>query len=198
MRNLPMYNKLVQTEEELAAYNFIWKSVFKEKGFELEDYNGKNPIERYLILNNFNQFPEFIGTVEYVKYDPKQGTNVEDLFPFSSVPEVRMNLGNIAEIDKVAILKEHRGKGAFEKILYTNAQYAEKHGIKYFIALLEIMLYRSLGPMYHIPVKKVGEVILKDSYQVVPVLIDMEWILNNVETHYPWYIKMVANTLSHE
>lgn len=183
--------KQVETEWELAMFNRIWTTTWAEKGYELEFT--EEVIERFVAISPDGSC---IGTSEIKPY--KLGiSNIEAVAPFQSHPSIAQDPSRTAEIDKIAVLKNYRGKPLSD--LLSSAVYcAEKHRLHYFISLLEPVLFRALRISYHVPMEKVGEKTFYKGDYVIPVIFDMENIYTNKEKYdwlvYPEEYKLLSET----
>ncbi|MUT67269.1 hypothetical protein [Paenibacillus sp. NEAU-GSW1] len=170
--------KRVETKWELTMFNSIWTAVWKEKGYELEFSD--NALERYVAIS-----PEgkYIGTSEIKPYEPGVSL-IDNIAPFRQHPKVSADPAHVAEIDKIAVIKQYRGHPITD--LLSSAVYcAEKYQFRYFISLLEPVFYRALRITFHVPMEKIGEKTFYKGDYVIPVLFDMERMYRNKE-QYEW------------
>lgn len=177
-----MYQK-VDSLALLNSFNEIWMECWLEKGYVLENENG--PSDRYLITDAKDQK---IGTIEFKPYHLGIQNNINTIFPFHEIEDLAANPRLVIEIDKVAILKEFRGKN-LDRLLSVFVHYSEKHEISYCVVLLERMFYKALRNVYKIPLNAVGEKVYYKGDYVIPAIIypkeiyqnkkDYSWLLNS-------------------
>ncbi|REK74700.1 hypothetical protein [Paenibacillus paeoniae] len=172
--------KEVENELELAMFNGIWTTVWREKGYELEFAD--HVLDKYLILTTEGYGG---GTAEIKPYDIARSP-MNEIAPFHDHPKVQSAVGAVAEIDKIALLKMYRSKGTMLSDILSAAVYcAEKRGMKYFVSLLEPVFLRALRITFKVPLEKVGEKVFYKGDYVVPVLFHMEDIYRHKE-NYDW------------
>ncbi|RJX39482.1 hypothetical protein D3P09_08625 [Paenibacillus pinisoli] len=172
--------KEVENELELAMFNGIWTTVWREKGYELEFAD--HVLDRYLILTTEGYGG---GTAEIKPYDIALSP-INEVAPFRDHPKVQSAAGAVAEIDKIALLKMYRSTGTMlSDILSAAVHCAEKRGMTYFVSLLEPVFLRALRITFKVPLEKVGEKVFYKGDHVIPVLFHMEEIYRNKE-RYDW------------
>jgi GNAT superfamily N-acetyltransferase len=172
--------KLVDNAEEEQIFNEIWTEAWQEKGFELEFTS--QVLGRYLV---YNEGAKPIATVELKPYFPGE-SDLDKWVPFAQHPAIISAQGKIAEVDKVAIHKDHRGKN-LSRLLATLVLLAEQNGIQEYVALLEPVLFRILEVKYHVPLSRVGEKLFYKGDDVIPVIIHAEEFFNNKQ-QYDWFL----------
>ncbi|QAY68286.1 hypothetical protein [Paenibacillus protaetiae] len=161
----------VDNEIMQAEFDRIWTTVWTEKGYELE--YSQHALDRFVAVT-----PEgdIVGTSEIKPYHSTGSIN--EIAPFAVHPKVRSNPGKVAEFDKMAVLKEHRGKPLVD--LLSSAVYcAEQHGLRYYVSLLEPVLYRAFRISFHIPMEKIGEKTFYKGDYVIPTILDVEQVYRN-------------------
>lgn len=169
--------KLVENSVELALFNFIWMTAWREKGFQFEF--SEHYLERYLIITEGG---EYAGSVEIKPY-PGTG-ELDQVAPFHRHPLVEEDPSLVAEIDKVALLPEYRRRYTSE-LLSAGIYSAWKRGIHYMLALLEPVFHRALRITYHVPMESVGPKTFYKGGYVIPTLIKVRDIYTR-PTDYPW------------
>ncbi|GGG83713.1 hypothetical protein [Paenibacillus radicis (ex Gao et al. 2016)] len=170
--------KKVETEWELTMFNSIWTTVWKEKGYELE--YAEQALERYVAISPEGQY---VGTSEIKAYTP--GVSIIDsVAPFHNHPKIAADPAQVAEIDKIAVIKQYRGHPITD-LLSSAVFSAETHQFRYFISLLEPVFYRALRITFHVPMEKAGEKTFYKGDYVIPVIFDMERMYSNKE-QYEW------------
>ena len=160
--------KRVENHIELAMFNFIWMTAWKEKGFEFEF--SENVLDRYLVITDEG---EYAGSVEIKPFTGK-GT-LDSVAPFRQHPLVEADPTLVAEIDKVALLPEFRRKYT-SALLSAGIYCAWKEGLHYLLALLEPVFYRALRITFRVPMEKVGKKTFYKGGYVIPVLIKVKQI----------------------
>ncbi|RIX60487.1 hypothetical protein D3P08_02710 [Paenibacillus nanensis] len=171
--------KPVENELELAMFNGIWSTVWREKGYELEFED--RVLDRFIIMTEEGHG---VGTSEIKPYDGKSAIN--KVAPFHQHPKVVEAGGAVAEIDKIALLRSYRGKGSLLSSILSSAVYcAEKRTLRYFVSLLEPIFLRALKITFKVPLERVGEKVFYKGDDVVPVLFHMEEMYRNKQ-RYDW------------
>ncbi|WP_410772468.1 hypothetical protein [Fontibacillus sp. BL9] len=176
--------KLVETFEEEMIFNGIWTEAWLEQGFELEF--AEEVLGRCLVYNEENA-P--VATVEMKPYSPEMD-GLNRLAPFKEHPAILAHPESIAEVDKVALHKDHRGKN-LDRLLATIVLYAEENGIINYVTLLEPLLFRALKISFHVPMSRVGERIFYKGADVIPTIIHAAQFYENKE-NYEWFMKTVS------
>lgn len=164
--------KRVENELELAMFNGIWTTVWREKGFELE-FSDKS-LAKYIVVTDEGHC---VGTTEFKPYSIKD-SELNETAPFHEHPDVIAAADEIVEIDKMAILQTYRGR-YISDLLSACVYFAEGEKIKYFVSLLEPVFLRALKVSFRVPLKKLGDKIFYKGDYVNPVLIDVEQIYQN-------------------
>ncbi|AOZ92409.1 hypothetical protein [Paenibacillus crassostreae] len=172
--------KRVEDDRELARYHSIWTTVWLEKGFELEF--SEQVMERFVIVTNDD---EYVGTTEIKPYTINESM-INEVAPFSTHPKLVQAEGAVAEIDKMAVLKQYRGHYIAD-LLSAVVYFGEKKQLKYYVALLEPVFLRALRITFQVPYEKIGDKMFYKGDHIVPVIIDVEKVYNN-KKHYSWII----------
>ncbi|MGX9134224.1 hypothetical protein ACWV26_07570 [Rummeliibacillus sp. JY-2-4R] len=149
-------------------FNQIWVECWLEKGYGLE--YGHIPSDRYIITDSENHK---VGTIEFKQYTINPHNNINKVYPFQEIEIIQNDPGSVIEIDKVAILKQYRGKN-LEQLISLFIQYTEKHHIKYCVVLLERVFFKALKNVYKIPVEAVSEKKYYKGDYVIPSIIYAE------------------------
>lgn len=165
----------------LNKFNEIWMECWLEKGYGLENHNGSS--DRYLITGSKDQK---IGTIEFKPYTLNPNNNINTVYPFHLIESIINEPNSVIEIDKVAILKQFRGKN-LEKLIRLFVNYSEYHSIIYCVVLLERMFYKALKNVYKIPLEPVSEKIYYKGDYVIPSILYPKEIYQNKEK-YPWLL----------
>lgn len=169
----------VQNEVQLRRFRSIWQEVWNEKGFEVEDENEVK--DRILIVNETN-LP--VGTIEVKPYHICSEHPLNATSPFHLQEEIVQAPNRVAEIDKVAMLKEHRGPNLV-RLISTLVYYAAEHQIDYYVCLLEPVFLRALRISFRIPMRVIGEKFYYKGDYVVPTIIYCGYVRDNA-SNYPW------------
>lgn len=182
--------KPVENELELAMFNGIWSTVWRENGYELEFED--QVLDRFIIMTEEGNC---VGTSEIKPYD--RTSPINEVAPFHLHPKVIAAGGAIAEIDKIALLKSFRSKGALVSSILSSAVYcAEKRELRYFVSLLEPIFLRALKITFKVPLERVGEKVFYKGDDVIPVLFHMEEMYRN-KHRYDW-LRYPATILEEE
>lgn len=166
--------KRVENSIELTMFNFIWMTAWREKGFEFEF--SEDVIDRYLIIAEDGQYA---GSAEFKRYKPGV-SEIDHIAPFYLHPKVSEDYNQVAEVDKIALLPEFRGKYTSD-LLSSIVYFAYKNGIRYLITLLEPVFYRALKITFHIPMEKLGSKTFYKGDDVLPTIIDMSYLIRHRE-----------------
>ncbi|OUM96049.1 MAG: hypothetical protein A9Z00_06805 [Thermobacillus sp. ZCTH02-B1] len=167
--------KRVETEQDLAYYHFIWMTAWREKGYEFEF----SPVvlERWLVLTPEGQ-P--VGTAEYKPFLPGSSA-FETVADIGRMPELAEKRRLVAEIDKFALLPEHRGRHYVDDLAASVVLTARKHGIRWFVSLLEPKFCRAIRFLFHPPMTVLGPRTFYKGDDVIPVVIDVKDVLADPE-----------------
>lgn len=163
----------------LNDFNQIWMECWLEKGYGLENWDG--PTDRYLITDLHTQK---VGTIEFKPYNLDPANNINTVYPFHEIECIKNNENSVVEIDKVAILKQFRGKN-LDRLLSLFVYYSEKNRINYCLVLLERVFYKALKNVYKVPLDPVSERIYYKGDYVIPAIIYPKEIYQNKE-RYGW------------
>ena len=168
--------KRVTTEQDLAYYNFIWMTAWREKGYDFEF--SPAVLERWLVLTPDG---EPVGTAEFKPFLP--GVNAfETVADVGRMPELVQDRRQVAEIDKYAVLPEHRGKYV-DDLVAAAVLVAREHGIRYFVTLLEPMFCRAIRILYHFPMIELGPRTFYKGDDVIPIVFDARDVAANPEKY---------------
>ncbi|MBB6675367.1 hypothetical protein [Cohnella nanjingensis] len=170
--------KQIENDIEAALFNFIWMTAWREKGFEFEF--STDVLGRYVVITPQG---EYVGSAEFKPYTPTDSP-LEAIAPFGAHPSVAADPAKVAEIDKIALLKESRGAYTSE-LLSSAVHFAKENGYHYFVSLLEPVFYRALRITYRVPMEKAGPAKFYKGDQVIPVIFDMKRMYENPE-QYEW------------
>ncbi|MFC4776510.1 GNAT family N-acetyltransferase [Paenibacillus sp. GCM10023252] len=171
--------KRVENEWELSMFNTIWTTVWQEKGYELE--YADHALARFVVITTDGQY---VGTSEIKPYS--LCSTIHTAAPFHSHTRVAMDPERVAEIDKIALLPEHRGKH-ISTLLSSAVHVAEELGLTTFISLLEPVFYRALRITFHVPMERIGEKVFYKGDYVIPVLFHMDEMYHNKDK-YDWLV----------
>jgi hypothetical protein len=180
-----MYIK-VDSVALLNHFNQIWMECWLEKGYFLE--NGADQTERYIITDTKERK---VGTIEFKPYTLDTKNTINTVFPFHELESIIKKPDSVIEIDKVAILKEFRGKN-LDRLLSLFVHYTEERNINYCVVLLERVFYKALKNVYKIPLEAVGEKIYYKGDYVIPAIIYPKEIYQN-KIDYSWIVSFNQN-----
>lgn len=170
---------IVSNEAQLRKYRAIWQEVWLEKGFELEDET--DVLHRLLICNDASQ-P--VGTIEVKPYSISREHPLNEITPFHQQEEIMKHPHRVAEIDKVAMLKEHRGPNLV-RLISTLVHYSAEYRVDYYVCLLEPVFLRALRISFRIPMRAIGEKFYYKGDYVVPTIIYCGHVRDHA-SDYPW------------
>ncbi|SEC18128.1 hypothetical protein [Paenibacillus sp. GP183] len=179
--------RIVKSDEDMEIFNRIWMENWSNKGYDIEPYQGI--ATRFIILNDCN-LPA--ATIEIVHYNPekknfKKTSTIEDWFCFSENEIVKRNRNLCCEIDKVSISKEYNGQKILDRILNLLFHFAEKNNVKYYLALIESIFFRTLK-FYKVPIIKLGEAVTySNGSKFIPSMIDVEYGIEHKE-RFDWFM----------
>ncbi|RRJ63228.1 hypothetical protein EHV15_10080 [Paenibacillus oralis] len=173
--------KLVTTLQEEALYHAIWTKVWLEKGFELEF--ASEVLGRCLV---YDEHGVPVATAEIKPYDPAADQGLNRLVPFAQHPAIITEPEYTAEVDKVALLKEYRGKN-LNRLLSSIVLFARDHHIRHYVTLLDPILSRALKISFHVPMSKVGTSFFYKGANVIPAIIHVAEIYEN-KPRFDWYL----------
>lgn len=163
----------------LNSFNEIWMECWLEKGYVLENEHVSS--DRY-IITDLND--KHVGTIEFKSYNLDPQNNINTVFPFHEIEYIAENPSTVVEIDKVAILKQFRGRN-LDRLLSVFVQYAEEHNLDYCVVLLERVFYKALRNVYKIPLKAISDKIYYKGDYVIPTIIHPKEIYLNKQK-YSW------------
>jgi GNAT superfamily N-acetyltransferase len=176
---------VVQNHSQLLVFHHIWTEVWREKGFELE-YE-QEVLDRMIVSNEEGVS---VGTFEIKPYNAEESNPIHQIAPFHEQPELMEPTAYVAEVDKVALLKQHRGAN-ISRLLSAMVNYADKHHFNYYICLLEPVFARALRVSFHIPARQIAGRIAYKGDDVIPTIIhvgkiwgnksDFEWLLPDTQ-----------------
>jgi hypothetical protein len=173
----------VKSVSELEHFNHIWMEAWAEKGYDIDD---SQSLEQYLIKDDAGFF---VGTVEFKRYSPTE-SEINGVFLFSCEPTIQAHKNHIVEIDKVAIMKNHRGRN-LDRLLAFISLYTEKHGYRYGICLLEPLFYKALKYVYQLPIKQAGKKRYYKGDDVIPSIINLGYVNQN-RFNYSWLTEVLS------
>jgi len=168
--------KRVTTEQDLAYYNFIWMTAWREKGYDFEFSSAV--LERWLVLTPEG---EPVGTAEFKPFLPGVSA-FESVADIGRMPELVRHRDRVAEIDKYALLPEHRGKYV-DDLVAAAILVAREHGIRWFVTLLEPLFCRAIRILYHPPMTVLGSRTFYKGDDVLPIVIDVEDVAAHPERY---------------
>ncbi|EGW37858.1 hypothetical protein [Desulfosporosinus sp. OT] len=163
----------VTDEKELRIFNSIWTTVWKEKGYETEGEHSDDST-KFIIYSGYKPS----GTVEFKSYNKQSPIN--QVFPFFQLC-ADLKIGNVVEVDKMAILKEYRRTPDFGKLILLVFDYFMNEDIKYGIALIEPKLFRLLHMATGKAIQPVGSKLFYKGDYVVPVILNGEALNNTLK-----------------
>jgi len=169
--------EIVKTKKQQKQFEQIWEYFCRKYDWYNDPYT-KGGV-RYLMLHPQDS-KKAIGTVEFVPYSPSNPeSTVERHFSFTSFPEIISNEGRVWEIDKLSIHNDYQSKGLFVQFFPIFYQHARDYQPKYYISLMEKKFYRMVRIVFGFAVMQRGEEMEGDTTALIPVIFDIEAIMNN-------------------
>lgn len=169
--------KKVTTKEDLAIFKDIWLKACVEMEYESEPFP-ENAV-RYLVTNKKG---DYIGTIEFIPYNPDEFSTIEKYHSFREDREVFDNKEFVYEVDKVAILKEHRKSWhvfTFLEIMMANAV---EYDSLYYLGFMEKMFFRLARIYFKGQPIQVSKEWVWDEHTLIPVKMDVKKSLKVVES----------------
>lgn len=180
-----MMYTFVRDHSQMMLFDRIWKEVWREKGFELEREH--EVLDRMIIQNEDGLS---VGTIEFKPYNLEEINPIDQIAPFREQPELIASSAHVAEVDKVALLKQHRGPN-ISRLLSAMVHYADKHQIYYYVCLLEPVFARALRISFQVPLRQIAGRVAYKGDDVVPAIIcagevyehksNFEWLLPDMQ-----------------
>lgn len=134
---------------------------------------------RYLLLLPSHS-KTVIGTIEFIPYDEENpNSTVEGHFQFSKIEKVKEHKERVWEIDKLCLHKDFQRNGHFEGFLEIFYHHAQEYRPKYYIGLMEKRFFRMVRIIFGVYIIQVGKEIEGETTILIPVVLDMEKIMNN-------------------
>jgi len=180
-----MMYTIVDNHSQMLVFHRIWTEVWQEKGFEIEPE--LEVLDRMIIHNEDGLS---VGTVEFRPYHAEENNPILRIAPFHEQPELADPSAHVAEVDKVALLKQYRGPN-ISRLLSAMVHYADKHRLRYLICLLEPVFARALRVSFHIPARQIAGRVVYKGDDVIPTIIhvgeicehksDFDWLLPDIQ-----------------
>ncbi|GIN73207.1 hypothetical protein J14TS2_36820 [Bacillus sp. J14TS2] len=171
--------EIVKTARQQRRFAETWEYFCALYGWYNDPY-AKNGI-RYNLLNP-NKRKIVIGTIEFIPYDPKNpNSTVEGRWAFSQYTDIRDDQERVWEIDKLCLHKDYQRKGYFKHFWSVFYHHMCQHQPKYYIGLMEKRLFRMMRICFGLAVEQRGESLPGQSTELVPVIFDVEQIMQNQE-----------------
>ncbi|WP_246944162.1 hypothetical protein [Bacillus pinisoli] len=172
----------------MNTFNQIWMECWLEKGYMLDP--SLEEADRFIIIDSSDRS---IGTIEFKPYTTSEMNEINKVFPFHKIDSIYNNQDKVIEIDKVAILKEFRGRN-LERLLSLFIYYNELYQIEYNVVLLERVFYRALKNVYKLPLETVGEQFYYKGDHVIPTVVYPGFVYMNKEK-FPWLLPDLEKTI---
>lgn len=168
---------IIKTKKQQKQFEQTWEYFCQKYNWHNDPYT-KSGI-RYLMLHPQDS-KIAIGTVEFVPYSPSNPeSTVERHYSFSSFPEIISNEGQVWEVDKICIHKDHQSKGLFVQFFPIFYQHAKDYQPKYYIGLMEKKFFHMVRIVFGFAVKQRGEELKGETTTLIPVVFDIEAIMKN-------------------
>lgn len=170
--------ELVKTSKQQKDFENTWEYFCEYYGWYNDPY-ALNGVRYNLLLPGMFR-KQVIGTVEFIPYDPKnKNSTVEGKFSFSSIKEIKENQQRVWEIDKLCLHKDYHRQGYFNNFMEVFYEHAKVYRPKYYIGLMEKRFFRMVRILFQIEVEQKGEALVGPTTALVPVMIDIEKIIND-------------------
>lgn len=127
--------------------------------------------ECYLILDDNG---DSIGTVEFLKYNPKVYSNIEQYYEFSEDKKVKEMLKQdkvIYELGKISILKNEQRKGHLIKVLNCIIEHQKENQVNDYFCSINPELLLILSWQYRVKLEKLDEEKNDNGHRFVPVIV---------------------------
>ncbi|GMK39877.1 hypothetical protein PCCS19_29320 [Paenibacillus sp. CCS19] len=173
-----MYRQ-VETAHDLAQFNQVWETVWREKGYELE--YSRSVLARYVVTAPEGQV---VGTSEIKRYIRGQ-SEIDGIAPFAEHPSIIASQGSIGEIDKFALLRQFRGLRYSAELMSTAVHCCMRFNLKYCVTLLEPVFCRALRVSFKVPMEQIAEKAYYKGDYVIPIVFDVEQFYQNAH-RYDW------------
>ncbi|MCT8137637.1 hypothetical protein H1D32_07655 [Anaerobacillus sp. CMMVII] len=173
----------VSTVADLNSFNQIWMECWLEKGYMLD--LSSTEADQFIIRNSEKHH---IGTIEFKPYYPTKENYINTVFPFHKIDHLARNPEKVREIDKVSILKQHRGKN-LERLISLFVGYSEVYKIESCVGLFERVFFKALKNFYKIPVEAVGEPFYYKGDYVIPGVVYPNLIYTEKQ-RFPWLLSV--------
>lgn len=174
----------VTDKRQKAVFDGIWKKVWDEKGFDHEHTEG----DSFLLYIEGSP----AGTIQFIPFDMVNDREELEKLCGSKLLDLRsVYPGQVFVIDKFAIAKEFRSTRALDMLMFSLFEYAEKNRQLYAVALLDPLFYRLIRFQYHFKVEKIGARVYYKGADVIPILMDGRYFLEQ-KAKYGWYREAAA------
>jgi hypothetical protein len=172
--------EIVKSTREQKQFEKTWEYFCDVYGWCNDPY-AKNGIRYNLLLPGKRR--KVIGTMEFIPYDPKNpNSTVERHFSFSKFADIKLQQNRVWEIDKLCLQKDYQRRGYFSNFMHVFYDHAKNHQPKYYIALIEKKFFRMLRIFFGLGVEQKGEEFDGPSTALIPVIFDVEKIMQEEET----------------
>ena len=161
----------VSTNEEREIFERMYTESFSEKNYEtIESYKGERM--SYLVKNELG---EYVGTFEFVKYNPSFDSTLINPFLFLE-HSILLNvpLDDIWEIDKVTVKVSERKNGSLKRIIQSLFDVVNEHNIDFLIAEMNPIFCRALKVEFKIELLKLSGIMRTSKYPYIPIIIPVK------------------------
>ncbi|MDQ0270942.1 hypothetical protein [Cytobacillus purgationiresistens] len=171
--------EIVTSSRQQKSFEEIWEYFCEMYGWYNDPY-AKNGIRYNLLLPQAER--KVIGTIEFVPYKGKHpNSTVENHFRFSRLKKIQQHQKRVWEIDKLCLHKDFQRRGYFENFGEAFYHHAQTHKPKYYIAMMEKRFFRMMRILFGLNIIQVGQSIEMTGTSLIPVVCDMERIMQNEE-----------------
>lgn len=173
------YFKVVETPEEMQIFKKIWLEVCEEMHFETEDFHSKETGMHFLIKSEKG---DYVGTAEIGKFLNNEQSTVQYYYDFSQLDEVKDEMKNTYEVDKVCIYPEYRSHGLMTNMIYALLFHHRITKSVYFLSAMESKFFKALKRFYKVPMREVAPRQKFNDFYLHPLIVSVRKYEENIRT----------------
>ncbi|WP_026675598.1 GNAT family N-acetyltransferase [Alkalihalobacterium bogoriense] len=175
--------EVVRTNRQQKKFAKVWEYMCSKKGWINDPYAEQGIRYNLLTPSKIPLLPnKVVGTIEFIPFDPKNPHSTVEgpsRAKFSLYDDIRKYQSRTWEIDKLCIHKSFQRQGLFQEIMEIIYDHAKIYAPKYYVALIDKKLARMLKILYGLAIEQRGEVFESDDSVLVPIVFDIERIMND-------------------